>query len=479
VNRIPWHTKALFGLSGVVENTKFQIYEFFLIFYYAQVLGLAGSLAGLAVAIALIADALVDPLIGSYSDSLRSRLGRRHTLMFLAILPTAIFIYLLFAAPRGLSQSGLFAWLLVNCIAVRVVGSLYTVPAAAMAAELTDHYADRAELGVWRQAIAALSQMALTWLIFNIAFTPSAAFPRGQENADNYPKFALLVAAVIVTCALLGAAGTFKHLRAFELQRLVARPRRFAFKDSLLATWRALVDLRNFRALFLGLLFAGIMGSYFRSLNLHLSTYFWELTTRQTGAWLLATQIAMFVAALGSRFAITRFEPQRLYLCGVALMLLAYVLPPLARLLDLLPVNGADSLPSILYAANVVVGIGTGVLMTCSLVMFTETTDEYAFVKRESRTGMLLAFLPLGNKAASSLGKLLGGVVVQWLALPIGGAAAAAAPQTVRSLGIASIGVTLVAGAVALYLFSRFDLTRQRYAEIRAGLATLRANSKE
>ena len=46
--------RAGYGFTSVVENTKFQVYETFLIFYYAQVLGLAGSLAGLAVGIAVM-----------------------------------------------------------------------------------------------------------------------------------------------------------------------------------------------------------------------------------------------------------------------------------------------------------------------------------------------------------------------------------------------------------------------------------------
>jgi Na+/melibiose symporter-like transporter len=142
--RPSWPTKLFFGFTAVVETTKFQIYEIFLIFYYSQVLGLKGSLAGLAVAIAIIADAVLDPLIGSYSDSFRGRFGRRHTLMFLAIIPTGIFVWLLFSAPAGLGQAGLFLWMLTLCLAVRVAGSFYSVPAAAVAAELTEDATQRA-----------------------------------------------------------------------------------------------------------------------------------------------------------------------------------------------------------------------------------------------------------------------------------------------------------------------------------------------
>ena len=468
--------KALFGCTGVVENTKYQIYEFFLIFYYAQVLGLAGSLAGAAVAIAIIVDVVADPLIGSFSDSLRGRFGRRHTLMYLAIVPTGIFVYLLFAAPSGLSQAGLFSWLLVNCIAVRIAGSFYAVPAAAVAAELSENDRERASLGVWRQAVAAAVQAVLTWLIFHIAFLATGRFPRGQENPANYPKFALLVSGVIMLCSLLGALATRKPIAEFESERLIAKPRAFTVVDSLLATWRALVDLPNFRALFLGLVFAGVMGSYFRALNLHLGTYFWGLSTQQTGSWLLVSQIAMFCTAIGCRFAVGRVEPKLLYWSGVAGMLVAFVMPPLLRLLDWLPANGESALIVVLYGFNVLVGGATGMIMACSLVLFAEAADEYAFEKRESRTGMLLAFLPLGNKLASSIGKLVAGVIIQWIALPIGQSGRSVSSTSQHQLGLASVSVTLAAGVLALYFFSQFKITRARQSEILRGLTAMRAD---
>lgn len=466
--------RLAFGLTAVVENTKFQVYEFFLIFYYAQVLGLRGALAGLAVAIAMLADALLDPLIGSYSDSHRGPLGRRHTLMFLAIVPTAIFVWLLFDAPAGLGQGGLFAWMLAFCIAARLAGSFYSVPAAAIAAELTQDATLRAELGIWRQAVTSALQLGLTWLVFHYAFVATPLLPRGQENPDNYPRFALVVVAVLMLAALFGAAGTWRPIRAFERARVAPQPARFSVTASLRATWRALADQRNFRAVFLGLLFAGAMGSYFRALNLHLGTYFWELSTAQTGNWLMSIQVATFVAAIASRLVIGRLEPKTLYVAGVATLLLAYVLPPLLRLLDLLPPNGSEALVRVLYLANLFAGAGTGLIMTTSLVMLAETADEYALQQRESRTGMLLAFLPLGNKLASGGGKLLAGIVVQWVALPVGHEARLVDPAAVDGLGLAAIAFTVVAGTVALVFYAGYSLPRARHAEILRGLEALR-----
>jgi hypothetical protein len=95
--------------SSGVKNATFTI---FLFFYFNQVLGLSGGLAGMASLLALIVDAITDPMVGQLSDRYKSLWGRRHPFMLIGTLPFGIAIYLLFAPPAGLDESGLFAWML-------------------------------------------------------------------------------------------------------------------------------------------------------------------------------------------------------------------------------------------------------------------------------------------------------------------------------------------------------------------------------
>ena len=68
--------------SGVVNYAlKDAAFGAFILFYYKQVLGLSGTLTGIAIAISIIWDAVSDPLVGAWSDNLRTRWGRRHPLM--------------------------------------------------------------------------------------------------------------------------------------------------------------------------------------------------------------------------------------------------------------------------------------------------------------------------------------------------------------------------------------------------------------
>ncbi len=135
--RLSWRTKLIYGLGRSAEGIKARAFEFFLFFYYVQVLGLSGSLAGLAVGIALIFDAVIDPLIGSYSDNLQSRYGRRHPLMYASIPPLAITFYFLFDPPEGLDAIGLFIWLTGFSILSRGAIALYHVPHLSLGAELS------------------------------------------------------------------------------------------------------------------------------------------------------------------------------------------------------------------------------------------------------------------------------------------------------------------------------------------------------
>jgi Na+/melibiose symporter-like transporter len=73
-------THTAYGFGQLAEGIKNSSFELFVFFYYNQVLGLSGTLAGLATFLALFFDAVSDPL--------------------------AVLFALLFRPPAGLGQEG-------------------------------------------------------------------------------------------------------------------------------------------------------------------------------------------------------------------------------------------------------------------------------------------------------------------------------------------------------------------------------------
>ena len=319
---------------------KFISYELFVLFFYSQVLGLPGTLTGLAILLSMIVDAITDPVVGSWSDSIRSRLGRRHMPMLAAVLPVGFFFYLLFAPPAGLGQWGLFAWLTGISICLRTAFTFFAAPASAMAAEISPYPADRAEMGIYRQAISAVVQFVLLAFAFDLFFAASEQFPNGQENPDAYPGFGIAGAATLMFFMMVAFGGTWKHILRFE-QRLGEAVREpFSFTRAIRGWIDAVGGSRNFRAIFFGLLVASTVGSCYRSLSLYFGTYLWELEPNQIKVWQQVVLVGMFTMAVAARFIVTRTEPKYVYLTGYCLLFSAYALPPALTLLGVLPAAG-------------------------------------------------------------------------------------------------------------------------------------------
>ena len=76
-SRISGATRWSFA-SGGIGLGVFENAHYFVLIFYNQILGLSGSLTGLALAVGLILDAVAAPLVGFLSDNWTSRLGRRH-----------------------------------------------------------------------------------------------------------------------------------------------------------------------------------------------------------------------------------------------------------------------------------------------------------------------------------------------------------------------------------------------------------------
>jgi GPH family glycoside/pentoside/hexuronide:cation symporter len=148
--QIPTPVKTAWGFGAIADGSKNAGFDVFLGLYYVTVLGLPGTMSGLALLLALLVDAVSDPLAGSISDNFRSRWGRRHPFMISAAVPMAVCFFLLFSPPAGLGEGALFAWLLFFAIGTRLSLTLYKVPADALGPEMTDHYDDRTTLTAFR-----------------------------------------------------------------------------------------------------------------------------------------------------------------------------------------------------------------------------------------------------------------------------------------------------------------------------------------
>ena len=87
--------KFIYGVGAFGYGSVNQMLNNFLMFFGTGVLGLSGTLMGLAIAISTVWDAVTDPLVGALSDNYRGRWGKRHVFMLVGCCGVALINFLI------------------------------------------------------------------------------------------------------------------------------------------------------------------------------------------------------------------------------------------------------------------------------------------------------------------------------------------------------------------------------------------------
>jgi len=451
--RVPWLARLAYSLGNVCETVLSRSFELFVLFFYTQVLGLSGTVAGAAILVAMIADAFTDPLVGAYSDSLKSKWGRRHAPMFLSALPSGLFFVALFYPPAGVSTLGLGAWLAATAIGLRVSVTFFHIPWSTQIAELTEEPRERVTLAVLRNIFSAVANFAVVAVAFDVFFVASDEFPRGQENPANYLPFALAIAGALILVIFLSSAGTYRRMR--EREDDVAPSPRFTM-NALWPAWREMIfGFKNFRCLFLGSLFILTAFSMYNSMALYLGSYFWDLTGDQIKVWQFAVILGAAITLLVGKLIVDRVPHPLLFSGGIGFSAALFALPLLLRLFGFVEV-GSDAVMPLLRTSNGLAGLFLGIVMIVSAVIASETADDYQRRTGVNATALLFGFVFLAMKTASGLGKLLAGLIVDATDLPTAENIELITAAQLDSLGWWSAITLLVLGVLGVISFAGY-----------------------
>ncbi len=296
--------KFYYGIGAVAYGIKDSGFSYLLLLYYNQVLGLPQSLVGAGIFIALLADAVTDPVVGSASDHLHSRWGRRHPFMYASALPVGICYFLLWSPPAGLSPDGLFIYFVSLAILVRVSITFYEIPSSALVAELTDDYHQRTMFLSLRHFFGWWGGLALTVTAYVVFLVPSDEYPVGVLNRAGYEAYAVTASLLIVAAIMLSSLGTHGYIPRLRQPQHAQYPPVLTMVRHTLDTLRE----RSFGALFISALFGSLATGMSTSLSIYINTFYWELDN---------TRIAMITSTLfGSAICATLLAPRCSRLLG-------------------------------------------------------------------------------------------------------------------------------------------------------------------
>ncbi len=455
--------KAAYGLGNLTEGLLSAVVATYAFFYFTAVLGLSGTLAGAALAISLVIDAFMDPLLGSVSDGTRSRFGRRHPMMALALAPVFLTLGMLFTTPPGLSQLALFAWLTVLMTVHRIALSAFTIPYSALGAELSNDYRERTSIVVVARLFGVTGTLIALVIGYGWFLKPDGAVLSAQAYVPVgwLGGLMALLAGVVFIALTVRTGVTVAPTTVPDSGQALAR---------LPAEVREVLANRSFRVLFAGLVvFFAAIGSHL-ALALHANVFFWKIDPEDllipSSGYLLGLLVGVPVTALLARL----FEKRGQVFVGLGLLCASWTVLPLLQITGAAALQG-DAIVGLLTLNWLVAGIGSSVATVAYSSMMGDAADEHEHLFGVRREGLYFAGLSFASKAAGALGTLVAGVGLDLIGFPGGFdgqalASVAVPPDKVQLLGWVYGPGTAVLTVLSAAILLAYRIDARRHGEI-------------
>ena len=455
--------KLAYSLGQAAQNGGFDAAIGFVFFYYSAVLGLSGALVGAALAVSLAFDAVVDPLVGSWSDNMQSRFGRRLPLMMLAAPLIAVALGLLFSPPSGLGQAGLFGWLAFTSVAARSAISLFNVPYIALGAEMATDYAERTSVVVYRAFAGIIAAVAITAIGYSGFFAHG-----GLQRPDGYPGFGWSVAGFLLVCMTLCCWGVRRYAARLPQPEQVS-----------IGIWRRLpgevVEIfhnPSFRLLFISAVVLFAATGLNASLNSHAFVFVWRMKSELIQFISYAYLVGLLLGVSGAPMLQTRLEKKHVVVLGFALLIGNWLVVQGLMLAGVyLPLGDAALLP--MQINSFTAGIGTGLVSVAYPSMMADAADEHELLYGRRREGLYFAGLGFAGKAATGIGVMLAGVALDLIRFPkdVGRTVGAVLPHDMQVRLVLIWGPVAAVFAVAsLVILAAYRIDRARHEEIATAL---------
>ena len=437
---------ADFGLAAVESMVQIYLFKF-----YNVVVGLPALYTGLALALAIVWDAVSDPLLGGISDRLRWSGGRRRPFLLPgAGLLAGSFIWM-FNPPDLDGNAARFCFLLVSFLLLNTAMTVVGVPHAALGGELSHDRHERTQLFAYKRLFGTLGALSGLWLPGLILVQMDSQAAEAGAQARGLTSWWLAIPMV------MGTWFTVRATRGLDRPSGPARPHRPLNLRHLLADQRSTWVNPFFRMLLLAFLIAAVARTFNASIALYYYEYRLQLTEQETIGWVLVPFFLSFLASFPAWIrAARRWGKRTAGVFGVGSLgistAVAYPLFPVGEV-----------------AAPFIYALVGGALAGAVVLMDALVADTIDYDKLRTgldREGLYFGVWRMGTKLARALGLGLNGAALGLMGFSV--PAAGSGPEMGWRLAVLFGPVVGILFMVAGFVLWFMPLTEVRHRRIQS-----------
>jgi glycoside/pentoside/hexuronide:cation symporter, GPH family len=466
-DRLPVRTKLAFGVGSAAEIIALFSVSSYALLFYNQVLGVSAAWIGLAISISFVLDAVIEPIVGSWSDrTANSKWGRRHPWMFAAPLPIALSLYAIFNPPDGLGSLGLAVWCALSVSVMRWAMSAYHTPHLALGAELSPHYTERSKVMAYNSFFSWAGGSSMAFIALTFFFPKTPEFHNGLLNPAPWSSFAASMALAVIV--ILFASAWFTRDRIPYLPRPAADAPKFSPTEFFKDMGKALTNV-NYVWLLVGYFFLAMMIGLREGLRLYVYGFYWEISSSDLRYFIIGSFAGYLTAFVFAARMHGRFDKKVTIIWSG----LAYaVIPAIPIVLGQFGVLRPDT-PSLLPILIAFAALAYGALSILSISVMSalaDVADQNELKHGLRQEGILYSTRALAAKLDQAIGTALAGAVITFISFPEKAKPGQVDAEVLHNLALWDGVLAAIPGVIAALCYGRYRINKASYEATRVAL---------
>ncbi|MDA3845938.1 MAG: MFS transporter [Vallitaleaceae bacterium] len=447
--------KIGYGMGNFSYGIISQTIATYIVFFGTNILGITGTLIGLAVSISIIWDGLTDPIMGYVSDHTNSkRFGRRHIYLIMGIIGMAGFNLGLWFINPNWPMYVKYLLIVLSLLAVKTFITIYTTPYTALGAELSEDYNERSSIQGFRTMFFLLGIMTATVMGLFIFFNPTAEYSRGQNNPEAYTNLGVFTTVIAIVFAVICIVSTFKYIPFTQRAKLDLENKKSIKK--LFTSFLGALRNKYFSMVALAYLFTNVSSALLSTLGLHVYTYTFGLDNQETA---VAIGIVFMLAVVTQPMWVSiskKVDKKPAVLIGLGMSLLGSVIFVVLVLMKAYVVEHS----LLVYLTSVILGSGIGGLFSLPLSMIADSIDFQELSEGIRSEGTYYGVLTLAYKMSQSIAILFLGILLD--IAKFDSQLTEQASRTTTMLGLAVGFGCILSFTAATICYLKYDLNRDK-----------------
>jgi len=446
----------LYGVGAFGYGSIGQTTSSFLMFFGTGVLGIPGTLMGIAIGISTVWDATTDPIVGHLSDNTKSRrFGKRHGWILFAGIAVAVANLLLWSIPSGLGINAKFWLLFIMLLLMETFNTCYSTPYSALGLDLSRSYDDRTAVQNFRAAFSFSSLLVPSLLML--------VFLRDPSLPGGYMGIAWVTSTLCILCAVICFIGTRRALSSDDFLESPkpsdsARAKKGGL-SSIFGEFFGVMKQKNVALLIFGYAVSLSAGAFITSLGLHVFTYTFGFSTTQ----IPIIMVSLIVGIVGGQPFWYRFSKRtdKKTALLTALGLLCVCMVVFSALLAFREVIPIGALMFYICSTIFLSGVGSGCLYSIPISMYADCVDKRRTETGIDNAGKSAGFLTFCTKISNALILFIIGLSLDIIGF---NGANATQPYNVQNwLGIVLVTGVVTASVIAMLIYSRYDFKKEDF----------------